>query len=260
MRKYNISPSLMKDYFAVESGDLCGAVFQAKHIKKIITFEPSESKKAGQWAEYMMTGATLRDGTTPEPVRVKNGDLNTQYERLEKQAKHWKNWCKHNGVTDIQTGVVLSCEFGGYTIKGIADVVCNVKGKKTIIDIKTSGLIDNKWDPMGWEDIERKESLTIQAPVYKWLWKQIHGEDVDFFFYVAHINHDSNRKIFHMEVTDKRFERLEKTILYIIDSIQVNEELGWGHTNNFEECIVCQIGETCPYRLWHPKPKTVILY
>ena len=161
MNKYNISPSLIKDYKRVDYGAMCGQLFREKHILKTLEFETSDAMLAGQYFEYIATGQTPRDGSVPKPVTLKNGDLNTQYERIHSQAELFKKWCVSAKITDIQTGVLIQVEHNGYNVKGITDIICKVDGVPTIIDTKLSGLLDNKWKNASLEAITLIISLLI---------------------------------------------------------------------------------------------------
>jgi len=261
--KFNVSPSLIKGYDQVDKGEMCGLFFKASYIDKIVPFQSSPAFIMGQWTEWKMTGALPRDGKEPVPETVKSGELNTQYKRLLNQAEIWKEYCKRNKIENITTGRVLEYEFEGIKTKGIFDVdYIDTDGNFVIIDIKTSGYIDNKWEAMGWKDIENKKLLTIQAPKYVWLVNKVLNiplEKIIFKFYVVHSNHDYERKIFNMKVLPSTFEWLEERIRFTVTQIEHNELLGWVSTTNYKHCVNCDLRENCSRRLFDPKEENIYM-
>jgi len=257
---FNISCSTIKGWNQVDMGEMCGLYFKAAYIDKTIPFQSRPAFVIGQWAEYMMTGVTPRDGA-PEPVYLKDGKtLNTQFQRLKNQAGIWKEYCKRKGIENYKTGRTIEFEFNGYTIKGVLDVDYMNGDRFTIIDIKTSGYLDNKWESNGWKDIENKKLLTIQAPGYIWLVHKALGipiDKIDFYFYVIHSNHDYERKIFKIICTEASLKWFESEINYISKSIEHNELLGWPSTQKFEHCVECELRANCSRRLYDPEPLNV---
>jgi len=70
---------------------------------------------------------------------------------------------------------------------GILDIWAEMDGRPCIIDLKYSGLIDDKWAETGWdvESLHYKEKLLVQAIQYKMLVKEnynIDYSDFDFLF------------------------------------------------------------------------------
>ena len=110
---------------------------------------------------------------------------------MNKQKENFDRIMKSYNLEIEKTGFA----FTNPKYSGIADIIAldnNVKSKdvnkkRVIIDLKTSGLINDKWSPYGWanESIEEKWDLLIQAVHYKMLAKYEWGiEDIPFYFMV----------------------------------------------------------------------------
>jgi len=111
MRPYNISNSLIKaidEYALGEMADSCGKQLKAIYLDKTAELHPSDAMKLGQYFEFLATGAKLRDGSEPQPVTIKSGDLSADYKRCGQQAAHFKTQMKYYGFEIIDTGVKLS--------------------------------------------------------------------------------------------------------------------------------------------------------
>lgn len=261
--KFNISCSFLKGFQEVDTGNMCGLYFKASYIDKTIPFKDRPAFKLGQWFEYMCTGATLRDGKIPEAEYTAKKELTAPYKKLLSQSIIFKDYISRNNISGITTGRVLQYNFEGYNVKGIFDVDYEKDNMFNIIDIKTSGYLNNKWEPMGWVDIEKKRFLTIQSVGYIWLVHKclnIPIEKINFKFYVVDSGSEFERKIFDIKVTESYLEWFERQIRFTYKSIEHNEVLGWNSTENYIHCQGCELKETCEYRLFHPDVQNIYYY
>jgi len=152
-------------------GDECGLRIQAQYIDGI-DFPSSEAQQLGNYFEYTATGQLPRDKQIPQPKLLKSGAFATDYERINKQVDNFKNVMKHLNFSVEQTGF----KFTHKLYDGTLDILAhdnNIKSKdinkkRIIIDLKSTGLINDKWSEFGWADesIEEKDSLMIQAIHY----------------------------------------------------------------------------------------------
>ena len=132
----SISQSLLKALTKYAEKKECGLKVEALYIKgmKGIT---TDAQALGNWFEYKCTGALpAYHPEVPEPKTLKSGKLSVAYERMLNQVENYKEAIKHYNVTDIEPGV--SMKWGNIT--GTADIIAKVNGKKSIIDLKTTGI------------------------------------------------------------------------------------------------------------------------
>ena len=124
----------------------CGLFFKARYIDKIpFKDEPSAAMKEGIYFEYLCTGSLPRNGIVPEPEKTLKGQLTTAYQRVYDAAQLFKKIIAHYKIKIIKVGYVISTD----TMTGIIDIWEEWNGKECIIDMKYSGLIDDKWDELG---------------------------------------------------------------------------------------------------------------
>ena len=207
VRKPMISQSLIKDLEDYRDGKLCGKQFEAKHILGI-RFPSSDAQKLGQYFEYIATGARNRHGEIPEPEKTQKGELTAKYKLIHEQAENFKRMMDHYGFRIISEGLTL--KYKRFT--GILDLVIEFTkevrtkehlypaGTVAIMDLKTSGLLEDKWNEFGWytEAIPGKHKIHLQATHYKWLFLKKLKKDVPFFFAVFSNTNGQECKIIEM--------------------------------------------------------------
>lgn len=259
-KKYNISQSLMKAlyYFDRLEKD-CGLKFKAQYIDKI-SFPPTDAMKLGIFFEYLCTGVIPRDRKSHLPnvrekppktggVKVKFNKkpvyLTAPYERMYKQHLRFKKTMSKYKIKILEKNKTI--QLGN--IKAVIDILAKFNGKKIIIDIKTSGLINNKWDEMGWdkERLPEKDMIMIQAVFYKWLWKKIYNEDITFYFLVFSSTNEYDCKFFEIKVDPEKLEykHFEEYILNADKRLKYLLANGFPSLPEVKRCNGCAIKSTC---------------
>jgi len=264
MNKPNISVSLIKSMRNIDLSETCPARVKAIQIDKIYDpkdHEPQDAMKLGQYFEYLLTGATLRDGTIPQAEMTKAGKMAAAYENVQCHKATWEDIVKGNKYIALQTSVLLEANYKGYNLKGIADVVCLQGDKPVIIDIKSTGFIDNKWEEYGWVNIENKPAIYSQAVFYMYLYHRIHGVLPDFYFAVFSTGKTGDAKLLKMNIPyeiEQLYKDVESSVDYAISLIEYQEAIGWPSSENFNHCIKCG-WDACTLRLRSPKAKSIEL-
>ena len=256
-----ISQSLMKewtDYILISekkktpnSHKNCGLYVKAKYIDKIdLKEEPSDAMKEGIYFEYLATGALPRSGETPEPERTMKGQLTTAYQRVEKAAQLFKSIVKHFQIKILKTGYVVSTDI----MTGIIDIWAEWNGKPCIIDLKYSGLIDDKWNELGWdtESLPMKDSLMIQGVHYKLLVKESLGLDVPFYYWIFNSKDSSDMKIIEEIVDEDKFTFHKEIVEKTLSSIERELERGFKAFPDFRYCKDCPLFANCPKKAEYP--------
>lgn len=176
-----ISQSLMKDLQSYYMGQECGNLIKARYIDNL-DIEGSEAMLLGQYFEYMATGQLPKNKQVPEPKTLKNGNLAVGYERAYASAMYCKTMFETMNIEILEKGLTLS---HGDLI-GTFDLLARWDGKLCVIDLKYSGLLDNKWDERGWDFdmLSQKDKLMIQSVHYKIIAENHYNEEVDFYFFL----------------------------------------------------------------------------
>lgn len=245
-KQINISQSLLKSLFDYASGKECGLRFKAAYIDKI-SFPPTDSMKIGLYFEYLCTGVLPRDGVSHEPELRKDGKLTAPYERMRIQAERFKKTMAAYNIEILEVGKELKFE----NKKGIADVLMKFNGHKAILDIKSSGLIGNRWEDMGWEieSLPDKDKIMIQVIFYKWLWRKLHNEDIPFYFLVFSNTNEYDCLFLEVEVDEERFEKkeLERAMENAGKILNSAIEKGFRPLPDVKRCAECMVKSTCSH-------------
>jgi hypothetical protein len=216
MNKPNISYSLLKDYQEYWDTRIlgCGLYLFKKHYQKL-PIPQGDAAKLGTYFEYLCTGYVRPNDPIPEPEMVYKGKANEKmaadYVRANESAEFYKRIISAYGINILEVGTYMKHD----DCSGILDIFAEWKGKKVIIDIKYSGLIDDKFSPYGWaiESLVDRPALTIQPLHYKYLYNKIHNiENIDFYFFVFSTKDSKKAKIIHINVDESANYRHEMLI------------------------------------------------
>jgi hypothetical protein len=254
-RKVAISQSLMKDLQAYFKGEECGLVLKGNYIDDVEMYS-SDAMKLGQYFEYMATGQLPRNKQIPEPDVTAKGKLTAPYERAYASAIFAKTLFDKMGIEITATGEKIS--YGD--AQGTLDIRGKVNERNAIIDLKYTGLLDNKWDERGWsfDTLDQKDKLLIQAVHYKHICEGHFGEEYDFYFFLFSSSNPMDVRVAKIEVDHVR-------TLKHIEDIKKAKEI-WERmveTNNFKakgnllKCSECALNKNCPEIVLLPIIKTI---
>jgi len=260
-----ISQSLMKEfkryYYATHSksdkvyeGNNCGILFKAKYVDKTLITPPSDSMAEGIYFEYLATGSVPRSGI-PEPDRTLKGELTAPYKRAVEAANFFKEIIEHYDIKILEKSYLLQNE----NMTGLLDLLVEWEGSPAIIDLKYSGLMEDKWSDLGWntESLPTKENIMIQGVHYTLLARDVMGMDLPFYFWVFNSKDPSDMKIIKQEIDEDQFEQHYVDVLKTQDLLKKEIEIGFKPMPNYKNCKNCPLKETCPERQLFPKPVTI---
>jgi len=258
----NITQSFIKELYDYLQGDSCGLQIKAKYYDGI-EFPASEVQLLGQYFEYKATGQKTKFGHIPKPIRLKPrtltkkeisegkkqkdvvGPLSKKFAVIEKHLPFFHKMIKENGFKILRTGVTLA--HGG--MQGDLDIEALHKpsGKKAIIDVKTSGLLNNKYEDFGWhpDSLEYKDRLMIQPVHYKILGKHEYGYYPDFFFFLFSNTNDIDRRIIKVEIDEDRAAEHLRTVARVREIKNEQEKKGWQAKPKVALCAKCPLKESC---------------
>ena len=254
-----ISQSLMKDLQAYMVGEECGLLLKAKYLDGVET-KTSEAMHLGQYFEYIATGQLPRNGQIPEPKFVYQGKPNQKlseaYQRAYSSAMYCKSIFNALEIQIISTGEKISYD----KASGTTDVRAKWNDKSVIIDLKYTGLLDNKWDERGWhfDTLDQKDKLMIQAVHYTYIETNRTGEDVDFYFFLFSSSDPNDVRIAKVEIDHLKIELHKENIAraYSLWNKLITNDSFKAH-GNLAKCSSCPINQTCPSRVILPQITTI---
>jgi hypothetical protein len=259
-----ISQSLYKSLTKYRNGLECGLVLEEAYVNGK-WFPSTPAQELGNYFEYICTGSLPRDGHIPEAKLVYKGKPNekmaTDYARMHKQKENFDRIMVEMGFTIEHTGFA----FTNNKFSGIADIIAkDVDGNRVIIDVKSSGLINDKWTDYGWADesIELKDELMIQAIHYKmlaqWEWQK---DDVPFYFMVFSTKNDVDCKVFEIIVEESRFASHYAQLLGAKNFLHETIQRGWNAKPEMKRCASCPLAQdrTCIFSVDTPKLQKVYI-
>jgi len=254
-----VSQSLMKSlqkYFLKQE---CGLILKAMYVENKDLYK-SEAMLLGQYFEYVATGQLPKFGNVPQAKKVYEGTpkekLSESYQRAYQSAQYCKVLIDKMGIEILSTGETIEHN----DAKGTLDIKARWDGRLSIIDLKYSGLLDNKWDERGWEfnTLNEKDQLMIQSVHYKYIAEALYEEPVDFYFFLFSSTNPSDVRVAKIEVDPM------KTLKHIED-IKLAKQM-WQkmvETNNFKprpsllKCSTCPLNENCESRALLPTITTI---
>lgn len=246
-----LSEELIKELHKYKLQKECGLRIEAKYINGV-KFPLSEAEELENYFKYIVLGKLPSDNNAPKGKLLKNGNLSIDYQRIESQKVN---------LTYIMNRLNYEIEHKSFLFTnpkytGVADIIAldkNIKTKdpyknRIIIDIQRSSYLNDKLNPLGWDDesIANKWDILIRAIHYKILAKYEWGiNDIPFYFIVFNTKNDWEYKIFKIEVNDatksQHFINLNSAKNFLDETLSH----GWIAYPNYKVCKDCPLGITC---------------
>lgn len=248
-----ISQSFLKDYNDYKGKKLCGLKFKAKHFD-YVEFPTTDAMDLGNYFEYKATGSLPRNNKIPQPklsyAGTKRETLSTPYKRANESAELFKRIIKAYKIKIKDIGLKLI----SHNKDGVLDIWGELDGKPCIIDLKYSGLIDDKWSDTGWdiESLHYKEKLLVQAIQYKMLVKETKNldyEDFDFYFMVFSSKEVNNVKLIRINIDEDAYSVHENHINSIFKQINAMDiENDFIAYPSIKSCSKCPLNASCDFK------------
>jgi len=254
----------------------CGLQVKAQYVDGV-EFPPTAAQLLGQWFEWKATGQFPRNGKEPIPPRLKPkkltkkeiesglkqedvmGEFPKAYRDIEPQIKAVKDMLDYYDYEIISTGKRLSCD--KLNLQGDIDLEVKKRGEDKIrfIDIKSSGLLEDKWSDYGWADeaLEYKDRLMVQAVHYKILGNINYGYYPDFYFWVFSTKNAMERKNIKVEVDTDRYNQHLSYLRKAQEYFNEQETNGWIARPTPKRCGKCPLKENCSAFVTIPKEQIV---
>ena len=252
----NISQSFLKEFAKYKSGDTCGLQVKAKYIDGV-KFPSSDIMEYGNAFEYLATGSIPRDGHIPQIEKVYKGtakeSVSTQYQKIIESAELFNKIIKHYDIEIIDTGRVVTQD--GMT--GIMDIVAKYNNRICIIDTKYSGLIDDKWNELGWnlDMLPEKHNLMLQPVQYKILLSkelECEPEDIDFYFFIFCSKEVMDVKIIKVNVDELTIANHLTTVEWVKTELEKPIDKVFKAKPQLKRCFECPIKDNCKFKVEVP--------
>jgi hypothetical protein len=256
---YKISQSFLKDFSDYKSDfvDVCGLQIKAKFFDGV-EFPSSQAMDLGNYFEYVATGCLPRNGKVPEAKVSYKGTaretLSAPWQRANESAELFKQTVKEYGIEIIDVGVSLQNE----KMNGIADIYAKWNDRYCFIDLKYSGLIENKWDERGWEinSLPEKHKLMIQGVQYTLLAEDCLNhkpEDFDFYYFVFSQANSKEAKIIKQVIDPSTLNLHRTNVEFVYKQINSNPiDKIFKAKPSLKSCSKCPLNESCEYATKFP--------
>jgi len=245
----NISQSFMKEFAKYKMGETCGLQTKAKYIDGV-KFPSSDAMEKGNFFEFMATGSLPRDGHIPKADIVYKGtakeSVSTDYQRAIESAELFKKIVKHYGIEIIDTGRIVTQD----SMTGIMDIVGTWNDRVVIIDTKYSGLLDDKWNELGWnlDSLPEKHNLMLQPVHYKILLSkelQCEPDNIDFYFFIFSSKDVMDVKIIKVNVEETTYANHLATVEWVKNELKKPIDKLFKAIPELKRCFDCPIKENC---------------
>jgi len=240
----NITQSFLKEVYDYKNKQSCGLQLKAKYYDNIY-FPPSDVQLLGQWFEYKATGQLARNNTSPVPVRLKSGKLSKKFDDILAHIEPFKKMLEEYGFKILETGR----RYIQKGMQGDVDLVLENTANKKIVfgDIKTTGLINDKWSDFGWdlEWLNTKDRLMIQVVQYKMLGLFEYGYEPDFYFFIFSNTNKVDRKAIKINLDEGRLEEHLRMVENVLKVKTYAEQHGWEAHPEVARCFKCSLKDTC---------------
>lgn len=251
MKKFNLSYSLINAFWEYSRGNGCGVAFCAIYLDKTHETKKTDIMLSGLRYEYDAIGSLTRDGKIPEQVLTSKDKPNANTKHLIKQVINFENIVKHYKITWKKEDInqLWKIDMGKYILEGHPDLPAEMDGVPVIIDLKTTGMIDNKWDDYGWakQKVIYRKDVKLQSEIYQLLYFKLKNIEADFYFDLFANNNPDKCGIYCLEFDIDKIKALETELDKIYSVISFQYEMGFEATPEKERCQDCPLNKTCEH-------------
>jgi hypothetical protein len=272
MDKIYINQSLVKDLIKYQNDEICGLVLTNKWVLKQFG-SGTKSNNLGHYFEYLCTGALAKGETEPpKPEYTKKGELTSEFQSAKEQAVFFHDLIRKLNISLISAGdkvladdkwigtLDILAEWKDFEkFSGIQYDFTNNPERKVIIDLKYSGLLDDKWSEFGWntDTLAKKKGTMLQAKHYKFLFWKKYGYNPPFLFFVFDTKEYGKVKIIHVDIEDWELEQHEQFLEKAKKYFDYQLEKGFQPKPKYEFCMKCKYSKFCQFKIETPSIITI---
>jgi hypothetical protein len=207
------------------------------------------------------------ESEAPIPETTKSGELTADFKTAKKQAEYFHSLLPKYGIKLLDAGNKIIADdtwIGTLDIEAKWDAIfenenlnfdTNNKDHIVIIDLKYSGLLNDKGNEFGWHDetLGRKQGTMLQAKHYKFLYWKKYGFNPPFFFFVFDSKQVGKAKIINVEIDTYELELHEEFLQKAKRYFETNLESGFQPKPSYDLCISCKYQHLCSFKIDKPK-------
>lgn len=267
-----ISQSFTKDMLDYQAGELCGNMVKARWVDDRL-FPGSDAMALGAYFEYQFTllmtgvGTLPKDGKIPMAKMMVSGkDKLAPYRTADANVRHLKDYFEEMGLKIVSAGKRLTKG----RFDGTLDLICEVTknrtfnpstwniGDKIIIDLKYSGLLDDKWNKMGWAQLSmpgpqvQKDYHRIQATQYSYI------GNLPFYYLVMSSTNETDIRMFDMPPPRDEFHEHLTRGNRLFEDFEFGVGAGFTPYPEISRCNDCPLKKECPDKHTFPHPIFVV--
>lgn len=276
-----INQSFIKDMREYKAGVQCGNLIFEKYCNDRLIDLESDSVELGSYFEYILSGALPKDGQIPQPqymasaIKANKGkteglkveDMYSEYRKAHANADRIRKFLDELGLKIIKKAHRITK--GRFV--GDIDLICECTkeidhgngiiwkvGDKIVIDLKYSGLINDRWSKHGWswENIQKTYHGT-QAKQYHYLTGLPHH------FLVCQSNAkeelEADVKLFYVPVDEHMIEHHIAEANELFDAFLMYKDIGFEVRPSFSKCKGCPLRNECKDKHTFPRAEVVDL-
>lgn len=270
-----VTQSFVKDCRDYFSGSLCGNIMREKWVNDRLIELDSDAADLGAYFEYYFTLIKTGVGTLPKNKKVPLRGMYAsgkqplaKYAIAEANALRLMAYFDEMGLKILRAGVkVTKGRFEG-TIDLVVE--CNKKitfddgrkwkiGDVLIIDLKYSGLLDNRWDKFGWAGLLlsgphiQKDFHKIQAIHYHYV------GGMPFYYLVVSSTNENDIELFHVPVSKEMEQAHIDEANQLFEKFEFESKIGFEARPSISVCNGCPLNAECKDKHTFPHPKEVVL-
>lgn len=177
-------------------------------------------------------------------------DMLAPYKLAHQNAEALASYFKLMGIEIVKAGKPLVKG----RLEGTIDLIVKWEGELRVIDLKYSGLINERWSKFGWAwTEEQKKYHGIQAKHYH------HITGMPFYFWVVSSKNENEQKIFKITFSNGEIDKHVDEAIYLEKKLKYYDELGWIARPEIAKCKQCPLVNSCQDKATHPIPEEIIL-
>lgn len=244
---YKISQTLIKLF----KQDYCPTYIKEVYIDKNYASKPSIAMLRGLYFETQVIGSGAHGQSVNNLPLLKNGTKSASHQRVDRQVRDFQKTLGLHNMVILDTQTVLTYKFDDNlelngTLDCLASLHDDVLGDvdKAIVDIKLTSSIYKEFGDWSWHFPHNMDHT--QAVMYTYLYEQMTGEQLPFYYLVFDYAPNPSYKIVRKEITNMDKAELDESIRRTLDKILYHEKNDWGYNPSYSNCKLCPMNQTCP--------------
>ena len=249
----------------LKEDSICPSQIYHVFIEETAKMEITDSQNKGRFFEEL---CLLQPGETPivQAPKLKNGSMPIDYVRISEQAEFFREEVTQQFGLDIKPmnrQIYMEYDYApNVVLHGKIDFNSPIKDEilgdvpMAIHDLKMTGSIFKQFGDYSWAFPYNIDHT--QAFMYTFLYKELFGWTLPFYYWVFDYSPDKNYKVFRKQVEPLHLLELQESIRMSVEKIKLFERNGWNVTVPMEKnCKNCPLKENC--KSYNPKKSIEVI-